>query len=309
MYRLNDQCGKYLSTIARQDEKIWVIDGDLADSNGAISFLENCPDQFLMAGIAEQSMVSMAAGMAQGGLKPWVFSFASFLCYRAYDQIRTCISQTNSNVVLVGSHAGGFTGRNGQSHAALNDIGLLSSLPNFSVWAPGDRADVEYLVNAIIQDNAPAYVRLPREPLPDLPGAPALYRTISREGKVAILSYGIASQLALEAQDILTKHDVAVDFIHCLKIFPLPASLLTVLAAYEAVFIVEDHYRLGGLSSILNYYQLKNVHSLVHWESNYTGKSGSFDELVNAYGFHPETIAEKIIVHLEPTRKMAAVIN
>jgi len=82
--RLADHCGLYLGELAVQDGRIRVLDGDLADSDGAIHFAERHPDRFLMAGIAEQGMVSVAAGMASCGLRPWVFSFAAFLCYRTW---------------------------------------------------------------------------------------------------------------------------------------------------------------------------------------------------------------------------------
>ena len=120
--RLADHCGLHLSRLAETDERIRVLDGDLADSDGALHFAERHPDRFLMAGIAEQSMVSVAAGMASCGLRPWVFSFAAFLCYRAYDQVRVSVSQAGQPVTLVGSHSGGLSSRNGKTHAALNDI-------------------------------------------------------------------------------------------------------------------------------------------------------------------------------------------
>ena len=92
MMRLGNHCGKTLRTWAQEDDTLWVLDGDLADSNGAIHFAEAVPERFVMAGIAEQGMVSMAAGMASCGQRPWVFSFAAFLAYRAYDQVRVCLS-------------------------------------------------------------------------------------------------------------------------------------------------------------------------------------------------------------------------
>src|SRR5687767_4405253 len=111
--KLADHIGALLPGFAQTHPELVVLDGDLADSDGAIHFARACPERFLMAGIAEQNMVSVAAGMAACGLRPWVFSFAAFLCYRAYDQIRVCLGQTRQPVVLVGSHAGGLSGRNG----------------------------------------------------------------------------------------------------------------------------------------------------------------------------------------------------
>src|SRR5690349_18346972 len=123
--RLGDHCGRYLAVMAEIDQTICVLDGDLADSDGAHWFAERHPSRFFMAGIAEQAMVSMAAGMASCGLRPFVFSFAAFLCYRGYDQVRMGLSQARQPVTLIASHSGGATGRNGPSHAALNDLALM----------------------------------------------------------------------------------------------------------------------------------------------------------------------------------------
>src|SRR5438132_8273085 len=104
--RLGDHCGQLLAELAGREPRLRVLDGDLADSDGAIHFARRHPERFIMSGIAEQAMVSMAAGMASCGLRPWVFSFAAFLCYRAYDQIRVCLSQSKQAVTVVGSHTG-----------------------------------------------------------------------------------------------------------------------------------------------------------------------------------------------------------
>src|SRR5208283_4590135 len=131
-------------------------------SDGAIHFARRHPQRFIMAGIAEQNMVSMAAGMAAAGLRPFVFSFASFLCYRAYDQIRMCVSQALQPVILMASHGTGLAGRNGKSHATFNDLAMMLSLPHIDVWAPADEADVEYVIRATLRGARGAYVRLPR---------------------------------------------------------------------------------------------------------------------------------------------------
>src|SRR5258705_2471990 len=160
--KLADYAGKYLAALAEQDERIYVLDGDLADSDGAIHFAEKQPERFIAAGIAEQNMVSFAAGMASEGLRPFVFSFAAFLCYRAYDQIRMCVSQARQPVALVASHATGLSGRNGKSHAAFNDLALLLSLPHIDVWAPAEEGELENALETSLVRPCGSYIRLPR---------------------------------------------------------------------------------------------------------------------------------------------------
>src|SRR5947209_423967 len=112
------------ASVGRSD--LWVVDGDLGDSYGLYDE-EDRPrfSRFVQVGIAEQTMVAVAAGLAASGQRPWVFSFSAFLCHRSADQIRTCVAQPKLPVVLVGSHAGAATGPNGSSHASLGDLGVI----------------------------------------------------------------------------------------------------------------------------------------------------------------------------------------
>src|SRR5205085_12498689 len=139
MVRLGQAVANRVAALASVDRRIWVIDGDLGDSYGVDDLAtRNRSIRFIQAGIAEQTMVAVAGGIAACGLRPWVFSFAAFLCCRAYDQIRICVSQTELPVVLIGSHAGGCNGINGKTHSILNDVAIMSTLPNINVWAPAD---------------------------------------------------------------------------------------------------------------------------------------------------------------------------
>jgi transketolase len=232
MKRLADQCGTELAAIAERDERIWALDGDLADSDGAVHFAQQHPERFLMAGIAEQNMVSVASGMASIGLKPWVFSFAAFLCYRAYDQIRVCVCQARQPVVLVGSHAGGQSGRNGKTHSALNDLALMLSLPRLDVWSPADFQDVDFAVRSLVENPRPAYLRLGRplvrEDVPLL-GQAAPHRWLRQCQRIALVSTGVASTWALEAAGVLETQGIEVGLLHCLCLSPTPPfkNLLT----------------------------------------------------------------------------------
>src|SRR4051812_32039274 len=139
MVRLGHTVADYVSSLACADDRIWVVDGDLGDSYGLDdAAIRKLGDRFIQAGIAEQTMVGLAAGLAACGLRPFVFSFAAFLCCRAYDQIRVCVSQTELPVVFVGSHAGGCNASNGKTHSIVNDVAIMATLPNVDVWAPAD---------------------------------------------------------------------------------------------------------------------------------------------------------------------------
>lgn len=293
--RLADHCGMYLSELAARDSRLWVLDGDLADSDGAIYFARDRPERFVMAGIAEQCMVSVAAGMASCGLRPWVFSFGAFLCYRAYDQVRVCLSQSRQPVTLVGSHTGGCAARNGKTHAALNDIALMASLPHVRVWAPAGPDDLRFAMRHILDEQGPAYLRLPRRPLESVPGEPALCRRLGPARRVALLSAGLGTHLALATQERLAALGAEVAVIHCPKVSPLPAAELEeALDGVELLFVVEDHYTFGGLASLIQSFGVGARVVPLGWPRDWSGQSGRDEDVLQLYGLMPDQLAAAV---------------
>ncbi|HEY0189786.1 MAG TPA: transketolase C-terminal domain-containing protein, partial [Kofleriaceae bacterium] len=281
-----------LAAYADAEPRLVVLDGDLADSDGAHHFAVRHPDRFVMAGIAEQSMVSVAAGMAEAGRRPWVFSFAAFLCYRAYDQIRVCLSQARQPVVLVGSHAGGLSGRNGKSHAAVNDLALMLSLPGMQVWSPADRDDTRLAVRTLLATQDPSYLRCPRTPIEDdLPGEARPMRWLTPRAPVVIVSTGIASHWALAAARLVGAGQVGV--LHVARLRPLP-DLAGELREARRVFVVEDHATFGGLASLVHRLGLRLPITALGWPDDYAGQSGGDDQLRAAHGLSAEQLARTI---------------
>jgi len=296
--KLADHLGRVLAKAAYHDKRIFVLDGDLADSDGAIHFAQALPDRFLMAGIAEQSMVSVAAGMAECGLRPFVFSFAAFLCYRAYDQIRIGLSQCQQPVTLVGSHAGGLAARNGKTHAAPNDLALMLSLPHMQVWAPADRADVELAVRHSLLYEHPCYIRLPRRPITQaehLAGMAAGMRWLLPPRQLSMASTGLGTRWALEAAAQLRSQGIQVGLLHC-PFVSQPAAIARELssAGVAHTVVIEDHCTLGGLASLLAHAQPGMPLTSLGWPTQYSGKSGSDDDLREAHGLCAAALARSI---------------
>jgi transketolase len=298
--KLADHCGRILAERGDGEPRLFVLDGDLADSDGAIHFARRHPERFLMAGIAEQNMVSVAAGMAEAGRLPWVFSFAAFLCYRAYDQIRIGLGQARQPVTLVGSHAGGLSGRNGKSHAAPNDLALMLSLPGLHVWAPGDCGDVELAVRTILADPAPSYLRCARTPVDEqrgLPGRPAALRWLLPRRPVALVSTGIASHWALAAAGRLAEAGFEVGVLHCLRLRP-PGALADELRGVHRIFVVDDHATFGGLASLIHGLGLPAAITALGWPDEFSGKSGEDDQLLAEHGLSADRLAHTIAAAL-----------
>jgi transketolase len=296
---------KLAAAIAREllrrgatDDSLWILDGDLGDSYGlddaAVQPLSN---RFIQAGIAEQAMVTVAAGLASCGARPWVFSFASFLCSRAYDQIRVAVSQTGLPVALVGSHAGGCTGPNGKTHAMLNDLALMASLPNLDVWAPADCREATEIVGQILSTNRPAYIRLPRDAQQPVTGTTSTVWCLGEPDGFAIVSTGLGTQWAVSATRRCADRGIDVPLIHVGQIAPFPTNeVAEKLRNVREILVVEDHYEFGGLATLLRQHFPSVRTCSAAWPSSWTGASGASGDLRRACGLDDETLANLLLI-------------
>lgn len=296
MRRLGGVVGAALARRAERDRTVWVLDGDLADSDGADQFAVHHPQRFLNCGIAEQNMVSVAAGLALKGQRPFVFSFAAFLCYRAYDQIRVGVSQTGTSVTLIGSHAGGLSGRNGKTHTALNDITVMASLPNMQLWSPAVAQDIDHILAVLLAQQGPAYIRLPRAEVPDLALPFAPVRWIGKPSRVAFVTTGIATHWALAACKLLAARGIKASVLDIVRVSPIDQEGLRRAATDITVaIVVEDHHPLGGLASQLRTAGLDCP--IVHrcWPADWSGQSGTDAELKAAFGLDADALVELLL--------------
>jgi transketolase len=294
--KLAEHLAELLCARAEEDEAIFVLDGDLADSDGADRFAARHPERFLMAGIAEQNLLGVAAGMASAGRKPWAFSFAAFLVYRAYDQIRVSVAQSMQPVVLVGSHAGALAARNGKSHATLNDIALMSTLPYVEVFAPADQADIAWLVPELTERPRAAYLRLPRadiDALPPLGGEPGPIRVLAAPTPRTIVSTGLATHWAAALVRALAARGQRVGLIHVPQLKPLP-DMEPLLAGVETIISLEDHVVLGGLGSLLQDRFPERPVRKFGWPVSFAGASGSDDDLRRAHSLDLAGLTEAL---------------
>lgn len=297
---LRNTFGKTLAQLAMQDEKVIALDGDLGNSTKLDYVLEARDEAFMQMGIAEQNMVGVAAGLAHVGLQPWVCSFATFLTKRAFDQVVVSVAQTNANVKLVGSYSGLLTSNTGKTHHALEDLGMMSTIPNMVVLAPGDAVELEAAMQAMHQMCAPTYLRVSRDEtippyLPEESFQIGKGKVLCEGDEVLIVSTGsITFQVKLAIEQL---HDISVTHIHMPSIKPFDRALLIHYAEHcHHVITVEEHYIRGGLGSIvaeiLSEEFPKRV-TRIGVEDAFSG-CGTDAELLEAHGLSANRIAETI---------------
>ena len=300
MLAQRDAFGDTLVELIDRDERVYVLDGDLANSTKADIVSRERPDRFLMMGIAEQNMMGVAAGMATCGLVPWLSSFACFIVNRDLDQLRVVVAQPNLPVKLCGAYSGLLTGKTGKTHQDVSDISVMRAMPNMTVLAPADAVEVAACMRVANDLPGPVYVRMTRDPEPVI--FPADYQfelgkaVTAREGTdVALISTGAQTPRCLEAADQLAADGVSALVLHLPTIKPLDED--AIVAAAEAtgkVVTAEDHTVIGGLGgAVAEVLGEKRPTPMKRIGIRDTfGESADNDHLLAKYGLTSEHVAD-----------------
>jgi transketolase len=241
---------------ARADERVVLLSGDIGNRLFD-RYKDEQPDRFYNCGVAEAAMMSIAAGLAMCGLRPVVYTIATFATARCYEQIRVDVAYHHQPVVIVGTGAGLSYASLGGTHQACDDIALLRSLPGMAVVCPADAHEVRAALRAALDGDGPVYLRLGKKGEPALHASPPRFEigrsiTLRRGHDVALLGVGTATALALEAADLLAARGITarVESFHTVK--PLDVALLEELfARYDVVATVEEHGVIGGAGAAI----------------------------------------------------------
>ncbi|OOM78395.1 transketolase family protein [Clostridium sp. BL-8] len=237
------------------NEKIVVLDADLAKATKSIEFKKAAPERFFDMGIAEGDMIGTAAGLATCGKIPFATTFAMFAAGRAFEQIRNSAAYPKLNVKVAVTHAGVTVGEDGGSHQAIEDISLMRSIPNMVVLNPSDAIEAKKAVYAAAEYYGPVYIRLGRAQVPVIHEENYEFKIgkgeVLREGKdVLIVATGIMVAKALEAAETLSKENIEATVVNMSTIKPLDAELIVSLAKdIKKVITAEEHSIIGGLGS------------------------------------------------------------
>ena len=294
--------GKTLAEIGELNEKIIVMDADLACSTQTKIFADKFPDRFFDCGIAEQNMLATAAGLASEGKIPFVASFAVFVTGRTYDQIRNGICYPNFNVKIVGTHGGVTVGEDGATHQALEDISLMRGLPHMTVIVPADCKECQEAIKYAALHEGPTYIRIPRSNVPDIFDENYSFNihkaVVVEEGTdVSVFTNGETLAEVLLAAEELKKDNTSLEVINVPVVKPLDfQTVIESVKKTKLAITVENHSIIGGLGSAICETLADKLPSKVYriGVNDEFGQSGKAEELIEYYGLDSKTLAKRI---------------
>ena len=284
--------GKGLLEAGKKDERVVALCADLTDSTQISLFKAEFPERFVEIGIAEQNLVTVAAGMAAMNKIPFTSSYAAFSPGRNWEQIRTTVCLNRRSVKIVGSHAGLYTGADGATHQMLEDIVLMRVLPEMVVVVPGDAVEAEKATLAIAQNDAPSYLRLAREATPVFTTALTPFEIgkayVLREGKdITLYGTGTMTYQCLLAARSLANDGIEAEVVHVPTIKPLDTD--TILASAQKTgraISVEEGQIAGGLGGAIAEAFAESLPTplLRMGMNDHFGESGKPEELLEHFG-------------------------
>ncbi len=295
--------GETLVDLGKENRNVVVLDADLAEATKTIEFAKSFPERFFDIGIAEQDMISTAAGFATCGKVPYVSTFAVFATGRAYDQIRNSVCYPNLNVKICATHAGVTVGEDGATHQMLEDLALMRSLPNMKVFSVSDDIQTKFIIKEISKIDGPCYVRLCRLATPIIYDENQKFEIgkmvqIGDGTDATIFATGVTVSEAIKAQEELKEKGINIRVVDVHTIKPIDEEMVIKCAKEtQRLISIEDHNVIGGLgTAIADVLTEKYPTKLEKMGINDTfGKSGKAEELIHYFKIDKDSILEKFI--------------
>lgn len=294
--------GEKLAELGRTNKDIVVLDADLSTATKTSIFAKEFPNRFFDIGIAEQDMLSTAAGMATFGKIPYASTFAVFAAGRAYDQIRNSICYPNLNVKICATHAGITVGEDGATHQMLEDLSLMRSMPNMTVLSTSDDTQTRWAVEEISKIKGPVYLRLCRLATPVIYDENQKF-VIGKAIQIGegtdgtIFATGVTVSEAIKAKEELAKENINVRVVDIHTIKPIDKETIIKCAKETKKLIsVEDHNIIGGLGTAIADVLAENYPAKLTKIGipDTFGKSGKAEELLKYYGLTADNIINEV---------------
>ena len=304
--------GKALVKFGETVPELIVMDADLAGATMTNGFAKAFPERFLDMGIAEADMMGVAAGLAACGKKVFATSFAMFAAGRAWEQVRNSICYPRLGVKVVGSHGGLSVGEDGATHQCTEDFALMRAVPGMMVVCPCDGYEMTKTVEALLEYDGPAYLRLGRPAVEtvtdEIPGYSfALGKGCTLRGgsDATVIATGMMVQMALKAAEQLQAEGISLRVIDMPTIKPLDEALVLQAAQETGVIVTsEEHSVIGGLGAAVAEYLSENypVPVIRHGVEDCFGRSGTAAAVLAHYGLTPEVLCQKVKLALSKKR-------
>ncbi len=297
--------GEELAKLVAENDKIVVLDADLAGSTKSAMAKKIAPERFFDLGIAEADMVGHAAGLAASGYTAFASTFAMFATGRAWEQIRNSVVYPQLNVKIVGSHAGITVGEDGVSHQAIEDVAIMRAIPWMEVYCPADSTETKAVVDYVASTQTPCYVRLGRAAVEEVyPESEKEKLDVTKvhvlregDGKLAVFATGVEVDSTVKAADRLKDEGINITVVDVCRIKPCDeAGILKVLESHEQIMTAEEHNIIGGLGSMICEVASEKCPrpiKRVGLEDTYA-ESGPAKELMKKYGLDADGIYDAI---------------
>ena len=304
--------GEALIELVEKNDKVVVLDADLANATQTCKVAKVHPEKFYNFGIAEANMVDAAAGMSTMGYVPFVSSFAMFAAGRAFEQIRNSIGYPHLNVKIGATHAGLSVGEDGASHQCCEDIALMRSIPGMVVLSPADDVEARAAVIAAYNYQGPVYLRFSRLATPVFHDPETYEFQIGKGEKltdgydIAVIATGLMTNEALRAAVLAKRQGLNVRVINMPTIKPIDEEIiLTAARECGRIITVEEHSVIGGLGEAVCAVVSEKLPCLVHriGVQDQFGHSGPANEVLRDYGLTAENIVSAIREIVRPENK------
>lgn len=298
MISTREAYGEALAALGEINEKVVVLDADLAHATMTATFEKKFPERFFNAGIAEANMMDMGAGLSTMGYIPFCSTFAIFGAGRAFEQVRNGIAYPGLNVKLGMTHAGITLGEDGGSHESIEDIALMRVIPGMTILSPCDAKETRKAVEAAAQIEGPVYLRLARLPSRVFDESPFEVgkANVLRDGTdMAIFTTGVILSNVLDAVEALERdgHSIAVINIHTIK--PIDRECIEYYACKcPRIVTVEEHSVIGGLGdAVMGVVEGRRRVDKIGVLDRF-GQSGKPEALLEEYGLSMARIKERL---------------
>lgn len=295
--------GKKLVELGKENKDIVVLDADLATATKTELFKKEFPNRFFDMGIAEQDMISTAAGMATCGKIPYASTFAVFAAGRSYDQIRNSICYPKLNVKICATHAGIAVGEDGATHQMLEDISLMRSLPNMTVMSVADDIETKWAVEEISKIDGPVYLRLGRLASPIIYDENQEFKIgkgiqIGDGQDATVIATGLMVAESIKAMEELKEKGINIRVVDIHTIKPIDKELIVKCAKEtKRIITIEDHNIIGGLGSAVCEVLAEEYPTKVTrlGMKDTFGKSGKAEKLLEFFGLSKDGIIKEIM--------------